>query len=67
MSALRFSDDQILDDGIFFPNKRKATADGLARKSWNYITSRYINGEEECSAAVVQSVTLLAIYEYIGM
>ena len=66
MSALRFSTDSYFDDDLFLVNKRKVTADAFARKSWTYINSRYVDGEEECTLPVVQAVTLLAIFEYIG-
>lgn len=67
MSALRFSHDQYFDSDLFFVNKRKVTADSLGRKAWKYISSKYVDGEEECTVAVVQAVTLLAIFEFIGV
>ena len=66
VSALRFSNDQYFDNDFFFMDKRKVTADAFARKSWKQITSKYVDGEEECGVSVVQAVTLLAIFEYIG-
>lgn len=66
MSALRFSNDQYFDSDLFFANKRKTTADALCRRAWKYISSTFVDGEEECTVAVVQAVTLLAIFEFIG-
>lgn len=66
ISALRFSNDPYFEDDLFFVNKRKATADAFARKCWKHLSTRYVDGEEECSVSVVQAVTLLAIYEFIG-
>lgn len=66
MTSLRFCNDRYFDNDLFSMNKRKITADYLARRSWKYLSSNYVDGEDECTVAVVQAVTLLAIYEFVG-
>lgn len=65
VSSLRFSNDPYFEDDLFFVNKRKVTADAFARKAWKTL-SRIVDGEDDCSVSVVQAITLLAIYEFIG-
>lgn len=65
VSSLRFSNDPYFEDDLFFVNKRKMTADAFARKAWKTL-SRIVDGEDDCSVSVVQAITLMAIYEFIG-
>lgn len=67
VSSLRFSRDPYFEDDLFFLNKRKVTADAFARKSWNTLSSKFVDGDDDCCVEVVQAVTLLAIYEFIGL
>lgn len=66
MTSLRFCNDRYFDNDLFSMNKRKITADYLARSCWKYLSTHYVDGEDECTVAVVQAVTLLAIYEFVG-
>lgn len=66
VSSLRFSTDPYLEDSLFFPNKRKITADIFASNSWKSLSSRFVDGDEDCNVGVVQALTLLAIYEFVG-
>lgn len=66
LTSLRFCNDRYFDNDLFSMNKRKITADYLARRSWKYLSANYVDGEDECTVAVVQAVTLLAIYEFVG-
>lgn len=66
VSSLRFSTDQYFGDNIFFTNKRKVTADFFASNSWRVLSSRYVDGDDDCDVGVVQAITLLAIFEFVG-
>lgn len=65
-SSLRFSTDPYFEDNLFFTNKRKVTADIFANNSWRILSSRFVDGDDDCNVGVVQAITLLAIYEFVG-
>ncbi|KIW45759.1 uncharacterized protein PV06_04117 [Exophiala oligosperma] len=64
-SSLRFSTDPYFEDNLFFTNKRKVTADIFANNSWRILSSRFVDGDDDCNVGVVQAITLLAIYEFV--
>ena len=66
VSSLRFSTDSYFGDSIFFTNQRKVSADIFANHSWQELLHKYVDGDDDCNVGVVQAVTLLAIYDFVG-
>ncbi|KAK6371416.1 hypothetical protein LTS17_009147 [Exophiala oligosperma] len=48
-SSLRFSTDPYFEDNLFFTNKRKVTADIFANNSWRILSSRFVDGDDDCN------------------